>query len=75
MHVDQHEVFGMNRHDRIDFDSVPIIDFGGMLTGNPEAKAEVAAKLRNACSDVGFFYITNHEIGRASCRERVSPYV
>jgi len=47
---------------RIDFDSVPVIDFGGMLTGDPEAKAEVAAKLRDACSNVGFFYVANHGI-------------
>ena len=45
-----------------DFDTVPVIDFAGMLTGDPGAKAEVAAKLRNACSNVGFFYIKNHGV-------------
>jgi isopenicillin N synthase-like dioxygenase len=47
---------------RPDFDSVPVIDFTGMLAADPGAKAEVAAKLRNACSDVGFFYIKNHGV-------------
>ncbi len=52
----------MDDHAHIDFDSVPVIDFGGMLTGDPEAKLEVATKLRDACSNVGFFYIANHGI-------------
>ncbi len=52
----------MDRDTHIDFDSVPVIDFGGMLTDDPKAKAEVAAKLRDACSNVGFFYVANHGI-------------
>jgi hypothetical protein len=36
----------MNRHIRADFDPIPVIDFAGMLTGDPAAKA--AAKLRSS---------------------------
>jgi isopenicillin N synthase-like dioxygenase len=45
-----------------DFDSVPVIDFGGMLSSDPAEKAKVAAALRDACANVGFFYIKNHGI-------------
>jgi isopenicillin N synthase-like dioxygenase len=45
-----------------DFDSVPVIDFGGMLGSDPAEKAKVAAALRDACANVGFFYIKNHGI-------------
>ena len=33
---------------RNDFDSVPVIDFAGMLTSDPGEKAKVAAALRDA---------------------------
>ncbi len=46
--------------DRPDFDAVPLIDLSGMLTDDPDAKARVAANLRDACVNVGFFYIANH---------------
>ena len=52
----------MNGLVQTDFDTVPVIDFAGMLTGDPEAKVEVGANLRDACSNVGFFYIKNHGV-------------
>jgi isopenicillin N synthase-like dioxygenase len=47
---------------RGEFDAVPLIDFAGMLGGDPRSKASVAAALRAACTNVGFFYIANHGI-------------
>jgi isopenicillin N synthase-like dioxygenase len=47
---------------RSDFDSVPVIDFAGMLGSDPAEKAKVAAALGDACSNIGFFYIMNHGI-------------
>ncbi len=47
---------------RNDFDSVPVIDFGGMLGRDPTEKAKVAAALSDACVNIGFFYIENHGI-------------
>ncbi len=44
-----------------DFDSVPVIDFTGM-GGDAAAKAGVAARLRDACANVGFFYIAGHGV-------------
>jgi isopenicillin N synthase-like dioxygenase len=55
----------MNGLFRTDFDSVPVIDFSGMLTDDPAAKNGVAAKLRDACANVGFFYIAQHGIPQA----------
>jgi isopenicillin N synthase-like dioxygenase len=44
------------------FDEIPIVDFGAALRGEPDAKAAAARALRNACENVGFFYIRNHGI-------------
>jgi isopenicillin N synthase-like dioxygenase len=45
-----------------DFDTVPLVDFAGMLEGGAQAKARVAQSLRNACETVGFFYLANHGV-------------
>jgi isopenicillin N synthase-like dioxygenase len=45
-----------------DFDSVPLIDFSAMISGDSAARARVAAELRSACTNVGFFYISNHGV-------------
>ena len=50
--------------ERPDFDSVPLIDFSGMLEGGAEARNRVATKLRDACINVGFFYIANHGVSQ-----------
>jgi isopenicillin N synthase-like dioxygenase len=48
-----------------DFDSVPVIDFSGMLSDDPAARARVALALREACITVGFFYIQGHGVPQA----------
>ncbi len=55
----------MNQPIHTDFDAVPVIDFAGMLTDDPASRTRVAAKLRDACANVGFFYIINHGIAPA----------
>ena len=42
--------------------NLPVIDLGGLFTGDPEDKARVAAELGEAARTSGFFYITNHGI-------------
>ncbi|KAI6039637.1 hypothetical protein EDC04DRAFT_2894981 [Pisolithus marmoratus] len=42
------------------FDSIPIIDIGHAST--PEERAALARQIRDACMNVGFFYISNHGI-------------
>ena len=45
-----------------DFEAIPIIDFAGMLGSDAKAKQRVAAEIRSACVNAGFFYIVNHGI-------------
>jgi isopenicillin N synthase-like dioxygenase len=44
------------------FHEIPIIDFAPMLDGDAQAKRQVAAALKHAASNVGFFYIKNHGV-------------
>lgn len=49
----------------IDVGAIPVIDIGDLRGGSPDAVAEVAAQIREASTDVGFFYIRNHGIDPA----------
>ncbi len=42
--------------------SIPIIDFAGTLAGDPAARARTVAAVYEACTQIGFFYITGHGI-------------
>lgn len=50
---------------RTSFDEIPIIDLEPMFSGDAEAKAELAAKLRKVCAEVGFLYVRNHHVPQA----------
>jgi isopenicillin N synthase-like dioxygenase len=43
-------------------DSIPVIDIGALYAQDPAAKQQVAAKIGAACDDIGFFYVTNHNV-------------
>ena len=43
-------------------DRIPVIDFSPMWSSRPEERRTVAAELRRACCEVGFFYLRNHGI-------------
>ena len=45
---------------RLDFTEIPVLDIGPLLTG--ENEQECIEALRAACSEVGFFYIQNHQV-------------
>lgn len=47
-----------------DFDSIPVIDLGGMRSGDIHDRKKVATDIREACTRVGFFYIENHGIAK-----------
>ena len=47
--------------------SIPIVDFAGMRAGSPggsdpEALARVGRTIHDACTQIGFFYLTNHGV-------------
>jgi len=44
----------------IDPQSIPVIDFGPFLSGGPAERQAVAAQMRKASADRGFFYLANH---------------
>jgi len=42
--------------------TIPVIDFGPCFAGTPGARAAVAAELRAALEDIGFFVMVNHGV-------------
>ncbi|KAA0694125.1 isopenicillin N synthase family oxygenase [Halopseudomonas laoshanensis] len=49
--------------------SIPIIDFGPFIQGDPTARQQVAAQMREASSQWGFFYLANCGMPQASVSE------
>ena len=49
-----------------DFEEVPQVDLGPMFGGVERARRRVGDAVRDACSDVGFFYIRNHGVPQAT---------
>ncbi|HEV8020621.1 MAG TPA: 2-oxoglutarate and iron-dependent oxygenase domain-containing protein [Candidatus Lustribacter sp.] len=45
---------------RLDFSEIPIIDAARLIGGHPDP--QTVAALDRACTDVGFFYVTNHGV-------------
>ena len=46
----------------VDFNEIPLIDIGDLYSPDPQQRKAVAAKLGEACENVGFIYITGHTI-------------
>ena len=42
-----------------------IVDVGGLYSNDPAAKKAVAAKIGEACDEIGFFYAVNHNVSNA----------
>jgi isopenicillin N synthase-like dioxygenase len=49
-------------------DVIPVIDFSPMLSSHIEDRRRIAGALRKACTEVGFFYLTNHGFSKAVIR-------
>ena len=47
---------------RTDAGAIPVIDFGPFLHGGAEDRKAVAAAMRQASADWGFFYLANHGV-------------
>ena len=46
-------------------DRIPLIDFAPFQSGSAAGKKQVAAAIRDACEQVGFFYLGNHGVPQA----------
>ncbi|KAL4974713.1 hypothetical protein BDW66DRAFT_167573 [Aspergillus desertorum] len=46
----------------VDFDSIPVIDLSTLNSPHFRERQKLAACVKNACIEVGFFYIKNHGI-------------
>jgi isopenicillin N synthase-like dioxygenase len=47
---------------KLDFDSIPIVDIAGLEHADIARRSAVAAQIRDACERVGFFYVKNHGV-------------
>lgn len=47
---------------KVDFTEIPQIDFGPMASEDIADRLKVAAALKDACMNVGFFYLRNHGV-------------
>ncbi|KAF8272609.1 2OG-Fe(II) oxygenase [Lactarius quietus] len=50
------------RNANTEFSEIPIIDLKDISDPNPEVQQALAKQIRDACIDVGFFYVSNHGI-------------
>jgi len=41
---------------------VPLIDLTASFSSDPAGRRDVAAAIRAACRDIGFFYVKNHGV-------------
>src|SRR5262249_7968299 len=41
---------------------IPVIDFGRLFAGEPDALDRLVPQLRHACENVGFFYAAGHSV-------------
>lgn len=54
------------------FSQIPVIDIGGLRSPHLSDRKRVAAEIRHASHDVGFFYIANHGIPADAIAETVA---
>ncbi|WP_323989883.1 MULTISPECIES: 2-oxoglutarate and iron-dependent oxygenase domain-containing protein [Nguyenibacter] len=47
---------------RGDFTAIPVVDIAGLYSADPQARARVAAALGEAARNVGFLYISGHQV-------------
>ena len=50
-------------------ETIPVVDLGPYLAGEPGAMERTAAELRFALTEIGFYFIVNHGVPDAQIRE------
>ncbi len=63
-------VFTAGNESSVNFERLPIVDLGPLRTRDARALDALAQQIREACTTVGFFYVTNHGVPDV-CVERV----
>jgi len=53
---------------QLDFSEIPLLDFSPMRAGAAADKQKLARQLFDVCTQVGFFYITDHGVSDAAIR-------
>jgi len=54
------------------FSQIPIIDLGNASNPDPAARKRLGVAIRDACMNVGFFYVSNHGISEAAVEKALS---
>ncbi len=49
--------------------TIPVLDLGPYLAGEPGAIDDIAAELRRALTEIGFYFIVNHGVAPAQVRD------
>ncbi|KAJ3729450.1 Clavaminate synthase-like protein [Lentinula raphanica] len=65
-------MFLANRRTDSTFEEIPIIDFTDASSSDPKRRLALAEKIRDACINVGFFYITNHGVPEDTITDAVA---
>lgn len=47
---------------QLNFSEIPQIDISPLYSADPQARARVGVAVREACTQVGFFYVTGHRV-------------
>ena len=50
---------------RVPLEQIPLVDFGPFLHGSPAERKAVARKIGEACRNIGFLYLVNHDVPSA----------
>lgn len=45
-----------------DFDEIPVVDVSGLYSEDRKEREAVAKSIGDACRNVGFFYVRNHQV-------------
>ncbi|MEA2779060.1 MAG: hypothetical protein QOK29_604, partial [Rhodospirillaceae bacterium] len=47
---------------RVPLDQIPVIDFADFLHGTAEQRKAIALRIGEACRNIGFFYLKQHDV-------------
>lgn len=63
--VDESSTMAYARATEISIDEIPVVDVGGLVSGDPAQILAVGTAMRQAAEEIGFFYVANHGVDAA----------